>query len=661
MASGAVASAYIETIGGQARQRVLRRIREEAAEMDRSRFVVGIDLGTTNSVLAYADTGAGEEAAIRVLPIPQLVRAGEIEERPILPSCLYLPKPGEQPQGSLALPWDPQCDYAVGEFARSIGVQVPTRLVSSAKSWLCHPGVDRRAPILPWKAPDDVRKVSPLEASARYLRHLCQAWNYTLAGDLPSHRLEHQEVILTVPASFDAAARDLTMEAARLAGLENVTLLEEPQAAFYCWIETARERWRELVHVDDVVLVCDIGGGTTDLTLIAVAEEQGQLVLHRVAVGDHILLGGDNMDLALARHLQEQFHSTGVKLDSGQFVQLWHAARLAKERLFSEVQLSSCPVTILGRGTRVIGGSLRTELSRADLERIVLEGFFPECPFDAEPKRQRSVALQELGLPYAVEPAVSKHLAAFLRGHATTLPPTGDRRSSTGRKGKGSAQSGLTLPTAILFNGGVFKAVPLQERLVKIISQWSEALGSGPVRVLQGTDLDLAVARGAAYYGLVRRGRGVRIRGGTARAYYVGVESSLPAVPGMPPPIKAVCVVPFGTEEGTETDIPGQEFGLVVGEPVQFRFLSSTQRRNDSVGTVVEDWEGQIEELDPLEVTLEPTQSGTGDRLVTGTVVPVVLHSKVTPIGTLELWCHSRDQAHRWKLEFNVRERPSQT
>jgi len=618
--------------------------------MTTSRYVVGIDLGTTNSAIAYADTGAGDQPTINVLPIPQLVQPGAVEERPLLPSFLYLPKPGEQPAGSLKLPWDERRDYAVGEFARNFGATVPTRLVASAKSWLCHPGIDRKAPVLPWKAPDDARKVSPLEATTLFLKHLCEAWNHQIARDVLGHRLEQQDVVLTVPASFDAAARDLTVEAARAAGLEHVTLLEEPQAAFYSWIESTQDQWRKQVEVGDVVLVCDVGGGTTDLTLIAVDEQDGQLALQRVAVGDHILLGGDNMDLALAHHAARQFARQNVKLDAGQILQLWHSARLAKEQLFANPKLESHPVTVLGRGSKVIGGTLKTELTRAEMQQVLIDGFFPECPPEAEPARQRSAGFQELGLPYAADPAVSKHLAEFIRRHAEVIA----ERTPSRKKRK------LSQPTAVLFNGGVFKASPLQERMLAILNQWAKAAGGVSVRVLQGTNLDLAVARGAAYYGLVRRGKGVRIRGGAARAYYVGIESSLPAVPGMPPPLKALCVVPFGMEEGTETDVPGQEFGLIVGEQVRFRFLGSTQRRGDPVGAIVEDWEGQIEELNPLEMTLEPADPTSGGRKPSGrtqgSTIPVRLHSKVTPIGTLELWCHSRDGKQKWKLEFNVRE-----
>jgi molecular chaperone DnaK (HSP70) len=606
-----------------------------------SRFVVGIDLGTTNSGVAYVDTGAADDARSLDLAIPQVVGPGVIAERPLLPSYLYLPGPGEVPAGSLKLPWDANRDYAVGEFGRQQGSLVPTRLVSSAKSWLCHPGIDRKGPVLPWKGPEGGRRVSPLEASTLYLKHLVEAWNYQLARDLPDRRLEQQDVVLTVPASFDAAARELTVEAARAAGLENVTLLEEPQAAFYAWIEANGDAWRKLIKVGDAVLICDIGGGTTDLTLIAVGEESGRLELTRVAVGDHLLIGGDNMDLALAHAAAKEFAARNIKLDGGQMLQLWHSARAAKEKLFSDPSLTSAPVTVLGRGSRVIAGTIQGELTRAEVEKVLVEGFLPDCAPDAEPLRQKAVGLQELGLSYAADPAITKHLAQFLHRHAGALA------EKLPGKGKKKATSG---PTAVLFNGGVLKAEVLRNRVASVLNHWAKSWGGGDVKVLPGGDLDRAVARGAAYYGMVRRGKGVRIRGGAARAYYVGVESSLPAVPGAPPPLKALCVAPFGMEEGTEADVPGQEFGLVVGAPAEFRFLGSSTRRGDTVGTMVEEWQSEIEELDPMATTLA-APSGEG-RLT-----PVHLHSKVTEIGTLELWCISRDGKQKWKLEFNVREK----
>lgn len=605
-----------------------------------TRFVVGIDLGTTNCALAYVDTGAGDTADCQSFLVPQVVNPGVVEERPLLPSFMYLPGPNEQPAGSLKLPWDAQRDWSVGEFARNFGSQVPTRLVSSAKSWLGHSGVDRKSPILPWKAPEGGRKVSPLEAATRYLKHLVEAWNAVIAKDVVENRLEAQEIILTVPASFDAVARELTVEAARLAGFEHLTLLEEPQAAFYAWLNSAGDDWREQVKVGDLILVADVGGGTSDFTLIEVTEEAGNLSLTRLAVGDHLLLGGDNMDLALAHTSAQNFASKGIKLDAGQLQQLAHSARSAKETILGNASLQSAPVTVIGRGSKVIGGTVKGELTRVEIEKVLLDGFFPLCARDAEPAKARTTGFQELGLPYVADAAVTRHLAHFLARQSEFLL----NRETKGKKKK--AASGL--PTAILFNGGVFKSPALRDRLTSVLNQWAKDAKSESVRTLEGADLDLSVARGAAYYGLVRRGKGVRIRGGTARAYYIGIETAMPAVPGMARPMKALCVAPFGMEEGTESDLPGQEFGLVTGEPAEFRFLGSSVRRNDTTGVVIDEWEGDIEELSPVTTTL-PGQPGK--------IVPVHLHTKVTEVGQLELWCFGRDNKEKWKLEFNVREK----
>jgi hypothetical protein len=604
------------------------------------RFVVGIDLGTTNCALAYVDTGAGGDPRVQPFHIPQVVNAGEVAERPLLPSNLYLPGPGEQPAGAMKLPWDGDRDYAVGEFAKTFGAKVPTRLVSSAKSWLCHTGVDRKAAILPFRAGEDDRRVSPVEASVRYLKHIAEAWNHTMAKGLADHRLEAQDIILTVPASFDAAARELTVEAARAAGFEHLTLLEEPQAAFYAWIDGQGENWRKQVNVGDLVLVADLGGGTTDFTLVEVSEEAGNLSLTRLAVGDHLLLGGDNMDLSLAYTISAALAKQGTKLDAGQMLQLTHAARAAKEQILADKSLASAPVTVLGKGRSVIASTIKYDLPRAEVEKVLLEGFFPDCPRDAEPARSRAAGLQELGLPYVADAGVTRHLAHFLTRQAEALA---NREKPAGKKKK---ETGL--PTAVLFNGGVFKADPMRSRFLGVLNTWAKAAKAEPTRELTGADLDQAVAKGAAYYGLVRRGKGVRIRGGTARAYYIGVETAMPAVPGMPQPIKALCVTPFGMEEGTEADIPQQEFGLVVGEEVEFRFLGSTVRRDDKPGALIDEWEGQIDELSPVRVTL--------DGKATGRPVPVHLHSKVTEVGQLELWCYTKDGKQKWKLEFNVRE-----
>src|SRR5437588_3785506 len=366
-------------------------------------YLVGIDLGTTNSALAYVDVRetrkGGGQPEIHVFPVPQLVAAGEMGERELLPSFLYLPGPHDLPAGATALPWNPKRDYAVGEFARNHGARIPGRLVTSAKSWLCHAGVDRSAPVLPWSAPPDVPRISPVEASARYLRHLVEGWNYAIARDRDEDRLEKQAVVLTVPASFDDVARNLTVEAARKAGLENVTLLEEPQAAFYCWLATHPPAEAAELKPGARCLVVDVGGGTSDFSLIQAVEQQGDLGFVRQAVGDHLLLGGDNMDLALAKSVETRLPAAG-KLDAAQYGLLTQACRMAKETLLAPNAPASQAVTVVGRGRAVIGGTLHTQLTPADVRQVIFDGFFPVVPADAQPVRGARTGLHEMGLPY---------------------------------------------------------------------------------------------------------------------------------------------------------------------------------------------------------------------------------------------------------------------
>lgn len=611
-----------------------------------TRYIVGIDLGTTNSALAQFDTALPEEESrIAIESIPQLVNPNEIdEERSLLPSFLYVPGELDFAKGDLALPWEREPQFVVGELARRRGAENPARLVASAKSWLSYAAAGRTSPILPWGAPEEVRKLSPVEASAQYLIYLRQVWDSRVnVKKHPELALGEQEVMLTVPASFDEEARELTIRAADQAGLRNVTLLEEPQAAFYAWIDAQGESWRKTIKVGELILVCDIGGGTTDFSLITVTEESGELVLKRVAVGDHILLGGDNMDLALARLLQQRLEEDGHRIDTWQLQGLWHQCRTAKEKLFAEPKSQKQPITLLGKGSKLVGGTVKTELRREDLERVLTDGFFPVVRSDEMPARQRRIGFQELGLPYAADPAVTKHLARFLAQQTSNSP-----EAEAIRRGPG----GFACPTRVLFNGGVMKAGVLRGRVVEVLNNWLQAEGFEPLgerQVLDAPDMDHAVARGAAYYGRAKRGRGVRIRSGAARTYYVGIESAMPAVPGMPAPLKALCVVPFGMEEGTDAVIPGREFGLVVGEPAEFRFLSSTVRKQDQIGGIIEDWSEDIEELSPLEVTLN--LDGEEDS-----VLPVRLETRVTELGTLEVWCVAREGSQRWKLEFNIRE-----
>lgn len=596
-----------------------------------ARYCIGIDLGTTNCALAY--TEVSDEPHVELATIPQLVNANEISAEPLLPSFLYIPGERDFPPGSIALPWNPEPRYVTGKLAQRRGAEVSSRLVSSAKSWLSYSSVDRTAAMLPWKAAEGITHISPVDASAEYLKHMHSAWDH----EHPDAPFDQQEVLVTVPASFDAIARELTGKAAEIAGLRKVTMLEEPQAAFYAWIERHPD-WRRRVTRGDLVLVADIGGGTTDFTLIAVTEQAGELQLDRIAVGEHILLGGDNIDLALAHMVAGELAAKGTKIDAFQLQALWNNCRLAKEKLLDpSSRADQAPVTIVGKGSSLVGGTIRAKLLREQIEQV-LEGFFPKVESTEMPQRARRAGLQEMGLPYAFDAAVTRHLARFLRQQASSSEMESVRRGP----------SGLACPTHILFNGGVMHAQFVRDRLLGVLDSWLAAEGFGPVQPLSGEDLMHSVARGSAYYGAARHGKGVRIRGGIARSYYVGIESAMPAVPGIPAPLKALAVAQFGMEEGTSAPIPDREFGLIVDEPAEFRFFCSATRKNDTPGTLIEDVGDELEELSPVEVKLTSDQPSAD-------LVPVSFETVITETGMLQLWCVARD-GRRWKLEFNVRE-----
>lgn len=610
--------------------------------MSAPRYAIGIDLGTTHCALAYVDIDAsdGETTSHGVLAIPQLTAPGSVESQPLLPSFLYLPHEAELAAGDLNLPWSGAQEFAVGEFARARGALTPIRLVSSAKSWLCHAGVDRRAAILPSDAPPEVARISPLDASTRYLAHLRQAWDHAH----PEAPFDQQDVTVTIPASFDPAARELTAEAARAAGYNNLTLLEEPQAALYHWIQTSEGRWRKEVKPGDIILVIDVGGGTSDFSLIAVLEREGHLELHRVAVGDHILLGGDNMDLTLAHVVARKLAADGKTLDPWQTRALTYACRAAKENLLSDAALEVQPIVVPSRSSKLIGGSVRTELTQTEVRDTILEGFFPQVDAATRPASRTRSGLTQLGLPYAQDAGVTRHLAALLGRQA------GATAALDGFTGKVDADPSFLHPTAVLFNGGVFKSNILLERTLVTLNGWLNAAQAEPARELAGADMDLAVARGAAYYGYVRRGQGVRIRGGTARAYYVAVESSMPAIPGMAPPVQALCVAPFGMEEGIEADLLAQELGLVVGEPVHMRFFGSSVRRQDQLGDLLDFWQpDELQELGEIQATLPAEGRGAGE------IVQVKLRAVASETGTLELTAVATEGGERWKVEFDVR------
>ncbi len=568
-------------------------------------------------------------------------------ERSTFPSAVYIPHRDEFPDGAFRLPWDAEAgDRTIaGQFARDHGALVPDRLVTSAKSWLSNSHIDPRQKSLPWRSDIEEEKLSAFDCSRRYLRHLRESFLYAERRQGKEWDLSEGTVVLAVPASFDEVARNLTAEAAEAAGLGNVTLLEEPQAAFYAWIAQAAKEWRTQVRPGDIVLVCDVGGGTADFSLIAVTEREGALELERISVGEHILLGGDNMDLALAYVLKAQLEAEGASIDAWQLLALVHAAAGAKVALFGDASLGAAPIAVPSRGSSLFARTLSTSLERATLERVVLDGFFPMTGPRDFPQEVRRVGLREFGLPYASDPAVSKHLARFLERSLANVKAS---QSLSGLVGARAQSDAFLAPTAVLFNGGVFNAAPIRRRVRDLLSSWTDG---NPVRELEGAQLDLAVAKGASLYGRNRvTGKGVRIKAGTARSYYIGLETSMPAVPGFKPPVKALCVVPQGMEEGSELLIAGREFGLVTGHPADFRFFSSEARSGDEPGNILPDAERELEEVGILQVDL-PAIDGVPE----GQAVPVQINPVVTELGTLELWMKHTNSERRWKVEFAVR------
>jgi hypothetical protein len=604
-----------------------------------SRYVVGIDLGTTNSAVCYVDT-TEKPWRVQVLQVPQLVAPGQLESRDTLPSFHYQPTAEEVAAGGTKLPWRMKDDqgrmeayptYAVGFYARDLGGQVSGRMIASAKSWLCHSGVNRTSDILPWHAAADVEKLSPVEASARYLRHIRDAWDF----QHPKEPLERQDIVLTLPASFDEVARELTVEAAAKADLPRVVLIEEPQAAFYAWIYKHSESWEQLVSPGQKILVCDIGGGTTDFTLIRVRRgEGGKVQFHRVAVGDHLILGGDNFDLALAQHVEKKL-TRGGKLEPRQWDLLVRASRQTKEELLGGGGREQVTITLPGFGSKLIGGSLSAPLTREEVRGVLVDGFMPRVALDDKPAPRRS-GFQEFGLPYASDPAITKYLAAFLSAHRHVAMEDAD--ANTGHD--------PARPDVLLFNGGVFESNLLKQRLIACLGTWF-GIPEKPWQplVLANDRLDLAVARGAAYYGMVRRGEGVKIAAGLARTYYLGLDSA-----GANSAPQAICLVPGSAEPGQDITLPGRHFDLLVSEPAEFPLYVSSTRLADQPGELFPIDPEQMTALPPIRTALK-----TRRRSERG-IVPVELHAKLTEIGTLDLWCSEVEGAQRtWRLQFDVR------
>ena len=609
----------------------------EPEKNEPSRYVVGIDLGTTNSALSYVDTSRSPWR-VKTFAVTQVVAPGQVESLETLPSFHYQPASGELAANALRCPWhekDPQA--AVGTFARDHGTMVPGRLIASAKSWLCHTGVDRTADLLPWHGAADVERLSPVEVSGRYLRHMAEAWN----AKFPKHPLAEQDVVLTLPASFDEVARELTVKAAAAAGLPRVVLIEEPQAAFYSWLDAHADDWERQVEPGQKILVCDIGGGTSDFTLIRVRRGEGgsgvgdRVQFHRVAVGDHLILGGDNLDLALAHHLEHRL-TDGGKLPPGQWSVLARSCRDVKETLLGQESPERLTVNLPAAGSRLIGGGQQIEVTREEAGKLLLDGFFPHVGLEEKPAGRQS-GFQEFGLPYAPDPAITRSLAAFLTAHRhvaldDTAPP---------------ADHDPARPDIVLFNGGLFASPVLRSRLLDVLLSWfrTESDPDWEPLVLDNERLDLAVARGAAYYGMVRRGKGVRIAAGLARTYYMGVESGGSSAIGS----SAICLVPAGVEPGHDVDLSSRQFDLLVSEPVEFPLFVSSTRLIDKPGELVAVDREQMTPLPPIRTVLK-----TRKKHESGTV-SVGLHARLTEIGTLDLWCSELKGRRSWRLQFDIR------
>lgn len=599
--------------------------------MSQSKYIIGIDLGTTNCTLAYAFRD-DEDTDIKQFSIPQLTAAGVESNSFSLPSFIYFPLSEELKAQQAAISWNASGAFCIGTFARNRGAELPSRLIASAKSWLCYAGQDRREALLPFASEDVHTKISPLDACSELLRHLREAWDAKM-----DKSFVEQQILITVPASFDPNARQLVQEAAVKAGYPEILLLEEPQAAFYAWLDAHANDWRNLLKVDDCVLVIDIGGGTTDFSLIAVSNQDGDLALRRIAVGSHLLLGGDNIDLCLAYLVKDKLEGQGHAIDDWQLQSLVHSCRNAKELLLGEKPPKHVDITIMGRGSRLVGGSLKTRLTLADVQENILEGFAPFVPPQERSPVERRSGLQQVGLPFAQDPCLTRQMAKFL--------------SMTGESDSAHMEN-FMMPTAVLFNGGTTKALALRERLVKQLNQWAEILGKPPVKVLSDANYDFAVSRGAVNYGKARSGKAIRIKSGTSRSFFIGVEEAMLAVPGLQPQMKAVCIAPFGLEEGSSLQLDNREFALVVGEPATFRFFShATPKLNSGeiagMGTVVKHWKQELTELHPIETCLDSIE---GD----GKTIRVKIRSCVTELGVLELWCIAND-GRQWKLEFDTR------
>lgn len=616
------------------------------------KFIVGVDLGTTNSAVSYVDITSNnpKKCKIKFLDITQLVAPGELDKRPVLPSFLYLPGEYDMSAGSAALPWDSERKYAVGEIAREQGALVPGRLVSSAKSWLCHGGVDRTAGILPWGKDTDTKKVSPVEASSRYLQHIREVWNDEIAKGREDYLLEEQLIIITVPASFDEVARELTVKAAQQAGLNlnRIKLMEEPLAAFYAWLYQNRDTWQEKIKPGQIILVCDVGGGTTDFTIISASDGEQGLRFNRLSVGDHLMLGGDNMDLTIARFVETQLTGKPGQLDSKKWHQLAHQCRKAKELLLSKKnKLENVDITIMGGGSKLIGDTLKSSISNEQIEELIIDGFFPFVPLENEQKSTGRKGLTEWGLPYVQDPKVTSHLAWFWQRSNPLIKKETNRETP--------------YPDFLLFNGGALTPKIIRNRINNVVQKWfqDEAGAEWNPEELNNPRPELSVAIGAVNYGISKMFNDIKVGSGSPRAYYVKVavtaDQQEQSTEGetttdqAEKKHKSVCLVPRNSEEGFETQLPKPSFEMITNQPVAFNIFSSSTRLDDQIGNVVNLSEEEITQLPPIHTLLRYGKKGETIP------IPVNLAVRLTETGTLELWCNAQKSSHRWQLQFDAR------
>lgn len=598
-------------------------------------YVVGIDLGTTNCAVSYVDVtslkndltdkkSVEKKEYLKVFNVPQLTGHGEFTKSPVLPSFLYIPGEYDISKEVLKHPWKKREDLFAGSFARDHGSKVPSRLVSSAKSWLCNSNADRNAKILPWGS-EGFEKVSPVTATSEYLLHIKNAWNHFVKDE--DKFLENQFVVITVPASFNEEARELTMEAVKIAGLgSSVTLLEEPLAAFYSWLIIHETNWQDYVKPDDLILVCDVGGGTTDFSLISLKASQGTPRFERIAVGDHLILGGDNIDLALAEIVASKFKSR-KGLNSDKWKTLAHRCRAAKERIF-EKDDASVRITIKGEGRSLIAGTLAGDLTKNDVESILVEEFFSTVTSESIENMSSGKEIADFGLPFETESSVTKHIISFLEKH---------RQDVKGHLNK------EPIPDLILFNGGTLKPQLVQDQIVKAIQKWFKSSESHIPRVLENNSPELAVGIGASYYGLVKQGEGVRVGSGSPMSYYLGVSMKGQARQ------KTVCLVERGLDEGSVIDLPQMEYEVRANEPVSFDVFSSSYRSGDKAGDII-DIDESMSSMTPIQTIIKFGKKS--DKKT----IPVTIGAEYTEMGTLAMYCSSGVSDHKWKLQFQLRD-----